>query len=241
MSVLKVVICDDDKKCAQTTEKVLVSCLKDLGFAYEIKCFHTTEACLDFVLKNHVDLIIMDIFLDNNKLGTKLAIHIRKFNTTAKLIFLSTSNEFATEGFAAEASYYLLKPVSKEAMAYALNRCQLAKPANIVSIDTGSKIITINPAELIAIEVQNKTALLHTIHGIISENCSLSVFREHFQEPDFVSPYRSFIINLQHVRNIDDDFFYMSNGEKFIITARNNKQIKQQYMEWLLTQMDMQN
>jgi two-component SAPR family response regulator len=45
--------------------------------------------------------------------GIQTAKQIRQFNEAVKIIFLTSSSEFAVDSYAVGASYYLLKPVEK--------------------------------------------------------------------------------------------------------------------------------
>lgn len=237
MKNIKIVICDDELQHVIDTKELLEDYLADLGFQTDIATFTEAETCLNYLECHHVDLIFLDIFLDNDQLGTSLALKLRQHNQKSKLIFLSTSNEFATESFAAQASYYILKPLTREKLDQALACCNLKTIPQEIRIDTGRNILCLDPSKVIAIEVQNKYTFIHTTIGVIKEYCSLSKLFDYFQEPDFLMIHRSFIINLNHVKHLEDDTFVMSDGFRAPIKTRGSKAIRDYYMRWLFKHM----
>jgi len=238
METLRVVICDDDNKTLELTATLLKAYLQQQNINLELHSFTNANSCLNYLDQFKTDIIFMDIFLDNNLLGTELALRIRSFNKDAKLIFLSTSNEFATESFAANASYYLIKPLTLDKLTKALERCNLFSIRHFITVDTGHNLLTLDPNSVIALEVQNKYTHIYTANGVMKELCPLAKFQEYFKEPDFLMIHRSFIINLKQVESLEEEYFLMKNGLKAPIKTRGNKAIKDQYMQWLLDNLD---
>lgn len=237
MKNIKIVICDDEPNYIATTKELLEEHFSAEGYAVDITTFTDGDSCLNYLECHQVDLLFLDIFLGQEDLGTNLALKMRAHNKNTKLVFLSTSNEFATESFNAQASYYLLKPLTPEKLTAALERCDLTPKQNLATIDTGREEITLDRDKVIAIEVQNKYTFIHTTAGVLKELCPLSRFQEQFQEPDFLSIHRSFIINLHHVKRLEGDFFVMSDGFQAPIKTRGTKAIKDYYMQWLFKHM----
>ncbi|MBQ5758513.1 MAG: response regulator transcription factor [Schwartzia sp.] len=158
------------------------------------------------------------------RLGTKLARSLREFNPTAKLIFLSSSNEFATESFAVDASFYLLKPLTPEKLETTMARYNLASAE--ITVDTGREVISINPQAVMVLEMQNKYTLVRTVNGLIKVISPLSNFADLIQRADFLMTNRSFVINLQYVDRLENDRFIMKDGFNVPITIRNIKAIR---------------
>ena len=88
----------------------------------ELKLFTDGEQCYEYLLHNDAQLVIMDIFLAQGT-GVELVRRLRKQGFGFKLVFLTTSNEFANESYELAASYYLLKPLQSEQLEKALRCC----------------------------------------------------------------------------------------------------------------------
>lgn len=232
MSPIKIVICDDEYTSITQNKNILTGYLEARGIPYELDCFDDGMMCLEHLAQHPVDLLLLDIFLNAGQMGTELARQLRRFNQEAKLIFLSSSNEFATESFEVNASYYLLKPLTPEKLAKAMAKCGIT--VTDIQIDTGREVISLNPAAVVALEAQNKYTVVYTVNGPLRFLCPLAKFTERLHEPDFLSTHRSFVINLRQVAYYDEDYFYMSNGFKAPMTSKNSKALRDAYIKWAI-------
>jgi len=62
---------------------------------------------------NRFDIYILDIIMSNFS-GIETAKEIRAFDKNSPIVFLTSSPEFALEGYKVKALNYVLKPASKE-------------------------------------------------------------------------------------------------------------------------------
>lgn len=237
MRTLSIVICDDDRTSLDLSSRLIEDYFNELNFNIEVKSFTDGNSCLAYLDCHQVDLAIFDIFLENGQMGTQLAIQMRLHNKKTRLIFLSTSNEFATESFAVDASYYIIKPLTKEKLSRAIERCGFMTQNSTLVIDIGSSLLKLDMDKVIALEVQDKYTYIHTVDQTIKERCAISKLQEYFHEPDFLMIHRSFIINLNHVARLDGQDFIMSNGYRAPMRSRGSKAIKDCYMQWLFDHM----
>lgn len=90
---MKIAIVDDDTKM-QTT---LRGYLEQLVSGHvQIDCFASGEAFLQAWQPGAFDLVILDIFMDG-RTGMDVARDVRASDREVKLVFCTTSNEFASE------------------------------------------------------------------------------------------------------------------------------------------------
>ena len=110
---MRLAFVDDDygeiKKLTTMIDKelqgtVYSSCTKQL--------FSTGETFLSVWKPGMYDIVFLDIFMDQLT-GVDVARQIRKTDASVKIIFCTTSNEFASESYCVDASFYLLKPFSQ--------------------------------------------------------------------------------------------------------------------------------
>ena len=233
---MRIVLCDDEQDILQSTSRLLQSIFQERCIELELVCFQDSASCYAYLLQNDADIVILDIYMDQ-QLGTNLALRLREQGKKFKLIFLTTSNEFASESFAAEASYYLLKPLNKEGLLRALERCFPQRQEETIVIDTGRTTLRLHPAKIIMVEVQDKYCFFYTVSGVIREYCTFSKVLEVLTQPYFLSVHRSVIINMNFVERLEEDIFYLKNGTTVSIKTRGAKAIKDKYMAWLFENM----
>ena len=233
---MRIVLCDDDTAILESTQALLEQIFRERCINVELATFTSYEQCYQYLQNSDTDILILDIYL-GQRLGTDLALRLRQQGKKFKLIFLTTSNEFASESFAAEASYYLLKPLTKEALLKGLDHCLPTNTETPIAIDTGRTTLHLNPAKIIMVEVQDKYCFFYTTSGVIKEYCTFTQVLEALTQPYFLSVHRSAIINMHFVERLEDDVFYLKNGSTVTSKIRGGKAVKDKYMAWLFENM----
>ena len=233
---MRIVLCDDDTAILESTQALLEQIFRERCINVELATFTSYEQCYQYLQNSDTDILILDIYL-GQRLGTDLALRLRQQGKKFKLIFLTTSNEFASESFAAEASYYLLKPLTKEALLKGLDHCLPTNTETPIAIDTGRTTLHLNPAKIIMVEVQDKYCFFYTTSGVIKDYCTFTKVLEALTQPYFLSVHRSAIINMHFVERLEDDVFYLKNGSTVTSKIRGGKAVKDKYMAWLFENM----
>ena len=233
---MRIVLCDDDTAILESTQALLEQIFRERCINVELATFTSYEQCYQYLQNSDTDILILDIYL-GQRLGTDLALRLRQQGKKFKLIFLTTSNEFASESFAAEASDYLLKPLTKEALLKGLDHCLPTNTETPIAIDTGRTTLHLNPAKIIMVEVQDKYCFFYTTSGVIKEYCTFTKVLEALTQPYFLSVHRSSIINMHFVERLEDDVFYLKNGSTVTSKIRGGKAVKDKYMAWLFENM----
>ena len=110
----------------------------------EIHIFNSAEDILEY-LKNEqetfFDLIFMDIYMEKLT-GVDAAREIRKKDKKVKIVFITTSNEFASESYEVRAEDYLIKPYDKTRLENVMDRIFSEKKyGKILELKDGRKII----------------------------------------------------------------------------------------------------
>lgn len=165
-----------------------------------INSFSSANQADDFLSKNDVDILVLDIEM-MGMTGLELA---AKLNNKTKLIFATAFEKYALKGFELSAVDYLLKP-------YAFDRFELAikKAIDLIQLDE----IRTFQSESIVVKVNytNRTIMLNEIHYLESINNTICIhlmdgekikFREslkHFEnvlpQSQFLRIHRSYIIS----------------------------------------------
>ena len=136
---MKIAIVEDDIQMYEH----LQTCLYELlGSSAEYIYFPSGEFFLQTWQPGTFELIILDIFMDRLT-GMDVAREIRKSDREVRLVFSTTSNEFASESYEVNACYYLLKPFGKDRVKAMLDRIDLAQLEKMrtVQLPDGTTIV----------------------------------------------------------------------------------------------------
>ena len=126
---MKVAVVDDSMEdrelLAGTAEETL--CALGQGQTF-MQLFPSGEMLLKDFQPGKYELVFLDIFLEEGALnGIGTAERLRALDSRVKLVFVTISNDFASESYAVRADGYLLKPISRKALEGLLGRMLAAK------------------------------------------------------------------------------------------------------------------
>ena len=110
--MFEIVICDDDSACLEKTCQLVNDWQAAINTPISVKTMESGDKLLEYCAKNSPDVILLDIMMPLLN-GMDAARELREHNLISKIIFLTTSPEFAIESYDVDASGYLLKPVDR--------------------------------------------------------------------------------------------------------------------------------
>ena len=193
-----------------------------LGDSSEISDYRSGEEFLTAWETADFDLIILDIFMDKLT-GVDVARKIRERDSNVKIVFSTTSNEFASESYEVRAEDYLIKP-------FMLDRLNLAEIEKMrtVKLPDGTSAILRN---IIYVDFSSHRVTLHCKYDVDT------IVRTSFSEiesllcayPYFSSPTKGMLINFYEVSSQTNDVFVMSDGKSIPISRRKSKEVLDAY------------
>ena len=171
-----------------------------------------------------------------NPSAFELAVKIKTNNPKCEIIFISSSIEFAVEGYKINLSYYLLQPFNYDEFSFAMQKC--LKNLNIdlkcILVSSNWQKINIKIDSIQFAEKIGHNVMIHTEKQTISTRTTFTKFLENFQNSSqFVNCVRGALVNLNWVEKIESQNFLMKTGNRISIRRKDRKKIKQLYNEFL--------
>ena len=127
---MKIALVDDDQ---QALDRLHTYITELVGAAARLDCFASGEEFLAAWHPGAYDLIVLDIFM-HQLTGMEVARTIRETDQTVRLVFATSSNEFASESYEVNARYYLHKPFQKEQVKVMLDRLDMEEVERLRSV-----------------------------------------------------------------------------------------------------------
>ena len=221
---MQIAIVDDDKKETEYLRTALGSMLCGTVHTYQ-----SGEAFLSAFSAGKYELIVLDIFMSGIT-GMAVARKIRETDKTARIVFCTSSNEFASESYEVGASYYLHKPLSEERLRAMLDRLNFSEMelTRKIPLPGDSNVVL---RDILYADFASHRVTLHCKHG---ENL---IVRAPFSKiepllcayPYFFSPCKGVVINFYEVTAQNGDTFTMSDGCFIPISRRKAKEILDAY------------
>ena len=231
---MNIAIIEDSGQELSLLERCLQSYLSSRQVYRVIDTYTSGEAFLENWPSKSYDLIFLDILMEGIS-GIEVARKIRETDSECLLIFISSSKEYALQGFEVRAFDYLLKPLSEERFQKTMDLCQneLAKHIRYIEVKESRTLVKIPLNEIIYTDYYNHYIQIHTGARLIRSYQQFDVFSPLLLcYPQFLCCYRNCIVNMDHVDSVDKHDFVMENGEQVPITRGNRNSIYQQYADY---------
>ncbi|MEA1962145.1 MAG: LytTR family DNA-binding domain-containing protein [Bacillota bacterium] len=237
---MKIAICDDDKQelweIIRLVEEYFSASLTDEKIEV---CRFESSLALNKQLEGgkHFDVFLLDVIMPTIN-GIALAEKIRKTDQVAKIIFLTTSPEFAVKSYSVDAFHYLLKPIEKVKLFSVLEKaCSdiCSDLQQYIAVKTQNSLTKLFFRELIYVEVIEKTVYFYQKSGVtIKSSTTLSqVEAVLLKDKRFIKPHRSYIVNLDYIKDLSQKGFTTTSDLFIPITRSAFKEVKQVYIKHL--------
>jgi DNA-binding LytR/AlgR family response regulator len=237
--MLNIAICDDDSAEIQTIVEIAheYKTLHIDEYDVKYKAFFSGDDLLQALERGEVyNIFLLDVIMPFIN-GIDVAKELRLRDNEAKIIFLTSSPEFAVASYSVDAFYYLLKPVTKEKLYVVLEKAA----AEIISM-AGKSILIKSHKDLYKIylhnieyvEVNGRRLVFHLRNGNTLESTGAlseieKVLLGHRQ---FIKPHRSYIINMDHIDTLTINQVKTSSHMPIPISRVNYPDIKKAYIEY---------
>ena len=231
---MNIAIIEDSGQELSLLERCLQSYLSSRQVYRVIDTYTSGEAFLENWPSKSYDLVFLDILMEGIS-GIEVARKIRETDSECLLIFISSSKEYALQGFEVRAFDYLLKPLYEERFQKTMDLCQneLAKHIRYIEVKESRTLVKIPLNEIIYTDYYNHYIQIHTAARLIRSYQQFDVFSPLLLcYPQFLCCYRNCIVNMDHVDSVDKHDFVMENGERVPITRGNRNSIYQQYADY---------
>jgi DNA-binding LytR/AlgR family response regulator len=213
---MRVAICDDNILELENIKNVLLGFIKSKQVEDEIilETFGKGHDLLDFI--HHVssfDLIVLDILMPGMT-GIEAASKIRETDNDCKIIFLTSSPEFAVNSYKVNAFYYLLKPFQNNELLTLLDKAMISiqtEQSKSIVIKGKNRLMRI-PLNMIEYIESVKHTLNFHLRGGEPASCyaKMEEFREYLlADKRFVRCHQSYIVNMSMVAQINSKNFVL--------------------------------
>lgn len=235
--MIKVAFCDDDLSVIETLSVLIDQYRVERNLKMEYVAFQSPLELLVEIEKGmRFDVLFLDVVMPGEN-GIEVAKEIRQYDSNVKIIFLTSSAEFAVQSYTVGAYFYQLKPIWEDSCSKLLDsvisECEKEqKNSLILRCKTGITRIELNKLEYC--EVIGRTLLFHLEDGKVLERVgSLDELHGQLAQFDnFLRPHRSYLINMEYIQNISSKVITMTCLAQIPIPHGKYSEIKDTYLEY---------
>lgn len=230
---LTIAICDDNENQIKEMRRLLAEWSADKPFVLDVDEYISAESFLFSYPDKPCDLILLDIEMDRLN-GMELAKRLRSNGDMLPIVFITGYSDYIAEGYDVEALHYLLKPVAKEKLFAVLDKYveKRSVKADELIIETANGATHISADRITYIEAFGRKTAVHLSDDRIID-CMVSISRfSAMRLNGFVSPHRSYIVNLRHIRTIGRTALILDNGEEIPLSRRLYAEVNRRFIEF---------
>ena len=224
--MLKIIACDDDVAFLDRLHRMIDRWSTETGTTVDVALVTCGEDLLARHAASRADIILPDMSLPHVN-GMDTARELRLSDTAVRLVFLSSSPEFALESYEGRAFDYLLKPVAYERLAHLLDELSSMRPAATDELVTKTSFgyHALRLSDIEYAEARNKHVVFHLRDGRDIE--ALEPFRniedQLAKNASVFKCHRSYQVNLRNIDHFNRTDIVMRSGA-CIPLARSCKQ-----------------
>ena len=212
----------DDEPVARKGMKSLVEQIPQLTLVGS--CNYAIAASA-YINEYTVDLIFLDIQM-NEMDGLTAAGKIRELDEEVSIIFLTSLNQYALEGYKYQAVNYIVKPMKyirlKTEMNSWIEKHRHKNPYIVVQNDKGSFKVAVN--KLHYVETYKRNLLLHTDDGDVICYKNMKEMEKELSPYGFFRCHVGFLVNLAFVKNVEKLDVELTSGETVYVSKPKRKE-----------------
>lgn len=215
-------ICEDEPYFAQELNDMAEAYSRERDLEMEIQTFSSGEELLDS--GTEPDIVLMDIRLPG-KNGMETAERLRNAGHSSQVIFITSYREYVFHAFDLDAVHYLMKPVKREKLYLAMDKAvkRMGGGETHVIITKGSAAFQVRLRDILYCEVFDHQLFIHTRTESFQVSGTLDAFEKRL-DSRFFRCHRSYLVNMDAVREKQEGQAVVAGGGKVLISRRKQQE-----------------
>ncbi len=218
---MRCLIVDDDELSRNIMEDLVK---EDEQLELVKTCASAIEA-FNVLKSEEIDLIFLDVDMPKMT-GIDL---IKSLDVVPQVILITSHSEFAVESYELNVTDFIVKPISHARFIKAVEKARknLSRPAfsqettKSIFIKTDSRLVQVHTKNLLYIEALGNYVNVYTTSGKFIVLSTMKDIESRLTAPEFMRVHRSFIVRLDKIESIEDNFIHIN--QKSIPIGKNYK------------------
>lgn len=234
--ITKIALVDDDEKLRNSVAEAIEAYYQEKQFPIELDLFENGRRLTGMLdVQKTCDVYILDVEMDYMK-GTELAKRIREADDEGIIVFLTSYERYAVDGYSCKAFDYILKDRWQRRLPEVLERIRIElteREGDVYRIQSDRQYEVFRCSDIYYVEKDGKNALFHCKNGrTYQERRSLSDVFKRLPKGKFAFVNRSQIGNLRYVTHLDAGRIELDGKVDLEISRAQLSDLRQQLLEY---------
>lgn len=230
---LKIAVCDDEEKSAENVVRHLDYYSVNNDVKFEKYIFTSPNELLKS--KINFDIAILDVEMEE-KNGIKLGEELRKRLPHIVLMYITAHKKYLDDALNLNAVRFFEKPIDSQRFYRGLTDALKRIDNTTVSfyLKNDKSIVRINAHDVVFVEIEKRKTKIVTVDDkIYQSEKHIGFWQDKLKGPMYVSPHKSFIINLSYVTEYEREYVILNKKYKINIARSKQKEFYRKFMQFL--------
>lgn len=228
---MRIAVCDDCRTFLEQAKSSVLSRYNSFSDLY-LETFEDGDSLIRAHEASPFDIILLDVVMPLLN-GIETAREIRQKDRGVKIVFLTSSSDFAVDSYTVKASNYLIKPIVPEKFFECLDELfeELQKDSRSITVKCKSSFFRIELRDIEYVEAQNKHILfsLSDKSPVLSDDPLYTFENRLLLRDGFFKCSRSYIVNIHKVLSFNSREVTMRSGCRIPISRNVYKEFEEAY------------
>lgn len=238
---MRIAICDDEELCR--TEVLAMTkeySEQHTGQHIEFAVFSNAEDLLEAAKKiGGFDVYLLDIVMPFMN-GIVLGVELRKQGYDGKIIYLTSSEEYAIESFQAKPFHYILKPFERAALWATLDEALesvFTQKRRSIIVRTQESSIKLNLDSILWAELNRRAVVYHlnggkTVKSVQIRTSFTEAVQELLKDSRFLLCGASMAVNLQHITSVENEALVFKNTFRAYLGKKACREVRSAWFDY---------
>ena len=237
---MRIAICDDDLLCRGQVESIVSSYGRQRRMDISLSVYESADALLaDSRSLNGFDLYLLDIIMPGTN-GIELGRRLLRENPNGKIIYLTSSHEYAVDSYRVRAFDYIIKPVAQEQLFRTLDEAVhliAGRRSRSLIVRTRESSTKVSFDSILYANLTGKSIVYHLADGSAVEGMSIrTAFAEAIsdllKDERFALCGSGTAVNLAEITIVDSDTLHFRNGARLYVGLRAGRSLRSVWMDF---------
>lgn len=240
---MNLALVDDMEYDLRNLQNLIIEYFSNRDTKFRVSLFSSGEQFIDAFGPQTFDVIFLDNLLGGIN-GMDVARRVRTMDRDVPIVFITTEESYALEGYEVQAMDYILKPVKKERLYKVMDRLnKTAGSRNVIEIKENRMTRQLYLDDILYVRSSGHFLEIQTSMGSLKPYMTMEYFQSMLRGLGeygdtalglrFQNCCRGYVVCLDHVRSLDASDFLMSDGSRIPISRPRYKEMQTAYANYL--------
>lgn len=231
---LNIAVCDDLKEERVKLARMLKAYCQQKDIESQISLYASGKELLSSLrVPGQINILFLDIYMPDYS-GVDTARDLRKLDRRCAIVFVTTSTDHGLESYEVEASDYLVKPVAQEDVARAMDWYLEHMPEELRTLHVYSdgEWMDFPLSSILYIEILDHQSYIHMENRTVVVRRGINDLASSIDSEDFLRCHRSYLVNLNFVKGIENRDFRLTDDTLIPIRAGSLNKTREDFINW---------